>query len=106
MIPQIAPTQLKARLDAGENIFLLDVREANEREICSIGGELIPRGTVSQNLERIPKDQEVVVYCRSGGRSQAVAQELVSIHGYTRVSNLSGGMLRWSDEVDPSVQKY
>jgi len=105
-IPQITPSQLKARLDAGEQLFLLDVREPSEREICSIGGELIPKATVSANLDKVPKDQEVVVYCRSGGRSQAVAQELVSLHGYTKVSNLAGGMLRWADEVDPSMQRY
>ncbi len=106
VIPQITPTELKQRLDAGEDLFLLDVREPHEREICSIGGELIPKGSVAQNLGRIPRDKEVVVYCRSGGRSQAVAQELKGLFGYERVINLAGGVLRWSDEVDPSVVKY
>lgn len=105
-IPQLSPKDLKARLDAGEDLFLLDVRELHERDICNIGGELIPKDTVAQNLARIPRDKEVVVYCRSGGRSNWVAQELVSRHGYTQVSNLAGGMLRWSDDVDPSVTKY
>ena len=105
-IPQVAPKELKARMDAGEDLFLLDVREPHEREICNIGGELIPKDTVAQNLERIPKDREVVVYCRSGGRSDWIARELVGRHGYTKVSNLAGGMLRWSDDVDPSFKKY
>jgi len=105
-IPQITPQQLKARLDAGEDLFLLDVRELHERDICNIGGELIPKDTVAHNLDRIPKDKEIVVYCRSGGRSDWVARELVGRHGYARVSNLAGGMLRWSDDVDPSAQKY
>ena len=105
-IPQITPQELKARLDAGEDIFLLDVRELHERDICNIGGELIPKDTVVQNLQRIPKDKEVVVYCRSGGRSDWVARELVGRHGYATVSNLAGGMLLWSDDVDPSFKKY
>jgi rhodanese-related sulfurtransferase len=106
MIPQITPKQLKARLDAGEDLFLLDVREVHERDICNIGGELIPKDAVSNSLDRIPKDKEVVVYCRSGGRSDWVARELVGRHGFTKVANLAGGMLRWSDEVDPSMKKY
>jgi rhodanese-related sulfurtransferase len=104
-IQQITPIELKARLDAGEDLFLLDVREQNEREICNIGGELIPKDTVVDNLERLPKDKEIVVYCRSGGRSQWVAEQLRS-HGFERLFNLAGGMLRWSDDVDPSVRKY
>jgi adenylyltransferase/sulfurtransferase len=106
IIQQITPKELKARMDAGEDLFLLDVREPHERDICNIGGELIPKDTVTQHLEKIPKDKEVVVYCRSGGRSDWIAQELVGRHGYTKVSNLAGGMLRWSDDVDPSFKKY
>lgn len=105
-VAQITPIELKARLDRGDTIFLLDVREPSERDICNIGGELIPKGTVSQNLDRLPRDTEIVVYCRSGGRSQAVAQELKMQHGFQNVSNLSGGMLRWSDDVDPKMSKY
>ena len=106
MIPQITPTELKQRLDRGEDLFLLDVREPSERAICNIGGEIIPKDIVAQNLERLPRDKEIVVYCRSGGRSQAVAQELRIKHGFQNVSNLAGGMLRWSDDVDPSMCKY
>jgi rhodanese-related sulfurtransferase len=106
MIPQITPTELKQRLDRGDDLFLLDVREPHEREICTIGGELIPKGEVGLHIDRLPRDKEIVVYCRSGGRSQAVAQELYINHGFRNVSNLSGGVLRWSDDVDPSVTKY
>lgn len=105
-IPQISPQELKQRLDRGDDIFLLDVREPHERDICNIGGELIPKATVASHVAKIPRDKEVIVYCRSGGRSQAVAQELKNQHGFTQVVNLAGGMLRWSDDVDPSVTKY
>jgi adenylyltransferase/sulfurtransferase len=106
VVPQITPQQLKARLDAGEDLFLLDVRELHERDICNIGGELIPKDTVANNLDRIPQGKEIVVYCRSGGRSDWVARELVGRHGFSKVSNLAGGMLRWSDDVDPTMKKY
>lgn len=105
-IPQITPKELKARMDRGDELFLLDVRELHERDICNIGGELIPKDTVAANLSRIPRDKEVVVYCRSGGRSQAIAQALKGQHGYEHVANLAGGMLRWSDDVDPTSPKY
>ena len=105
-VPQMTPQELKARLDAGDDIYLLDVRELHERDICNIGGELIPMGTVAANLARIPKDKDVIVYCRSGGRSDRIAQELVRLHGYTKVANLAGGMLRWSDDIDPTMRKY
>jgi adenylyltransferase/sulfurtransferase len=105
-IPQITPLELKQRLERGDDLFLLDVREPHEREICHIGGELIPKDTVLANLAKLPRDKEIVVYCRSGGRSQAIAQNLKTGHGFTKVINLAGGVLRWSDEVDARVVKY
>ena len=106
MIPQMTTKELHERLQAGEDLFLLDVRELDERDICNIGGELIPKDTVADHLDRIPRDKEVVVYCRSGGRSNWVAQLLTQRFGYTKVANLAGGMLRWSDDVDSSMRKY
>ena len=105
-IKQISLKDLKARLDAGEALVLIDVREPSEREICHIGGELIPKDTVAQHLDKIPKEGDVIVYCRSGGRSQFAIQELQSKFGYQNLINLAGGVLRWSDEVDSSVTKY
>ena len=106
MVKQITPKELKARLDAGENLPLIDVREPDEREICHIGGQLIPKATVTAHLDQIPREGDVVIYCRSGGRSQMVAQELETRHGYTNLINLVGGVLRWSDEVYQTVTKY
>lgn len=105
-ILQITPRELKQRIDQGDDIFLLDVREPHERAVCNIGGELIPKNTVHEHLTRIPRDKEVVVYCRSGGRSQAVAEDLKMRYGFNHVLNLMGGMLRWSDDVDPTITKY
>jgi adenylyltransferase/sulfurtransferase len=104
-IPQMSVKELKQRRDAGEEIFLLDVREPYEYQIAQIGGTLIPQNDVPQRLGEIPRDREVVVQCRSGARSQRIA-ELLAQSGYTNVTNLAGGILAWADEIDPTVQKY
>ena len=104
-IAQITVKELKARRDAGEDVFLLDVREPYEYQIAQIGGTLIPQNDVPNRLAEIPRDREIVVQCRSGARSQRIA-ELLKQSGYTQVVNLAGGILAWSDEIDPAVQKY
>ncbi len=104
-IPQLTVKELKARRDAGEDIFLLDVREPYEVQIAQIGGTVIPQNDVPNRLAEIPRDREIVVHCRSGARSQRIA-EFLKQSGYTNVVNLAGGILAWSDEIDPAVQKY
>src|SRR5580692_5500815 len=104
-IPQMSVKDLKQRIDAGEDVFILDVREPYEYQIAQIGGKLIPQNDVPQRLADIPRDREIVVQCRSGARSQKIA-EFLKQSGYTQVVNLAGGILAWSDEIDPSVQKY
>jgi len=104
-IPQLSVKDLKKRMDAGENLFILDVREPFEYQIANIGGKLIPQGEVPQRLAEIDRDREIIVQCKSGGRSQRIA-ELLKQSGYPKVANLSGGILAWSDQIDPSVPKY
>jgi adenylyltransferase/sulfurtransferase len=104
-IPQLTVKELKRRIDAGEDIQLIDVREPYEYQIAQIGGKLIPQNDVPQRLAEIDRDREVIVQCRSGARSQRIA-EFLKQSGYTRVANLAGGILAWSDEIDPKVQKY
>ena len=104
-IPQLSVKELKRRRDAGENVYLLDVREPYEYQIAQIGGTLIPQNDVPNRLAEIPRDREIIVHCRSGARSQKIA-ELLRQSGYSQVSNLAGGILAWSDEIDPKVQKY
>jgi len=104
-IPQMTVKELKQRIDTGEDVFLLDVREPYEYQIAQIGGKLIPQNDVPQRLAEIPRDREIVVQCRSGARSQKIA-EFLKQSGYTTVANLAGGILAWSDEIDPKVQKY
>jgi sulfur-carrier protein adenylyltransferase/sulfurtransferase len=104
-VPQITVAELKRRIDAGEAPFILDVREPFEYQIANIGGKLIPQGEVPQRLSEIDRGREIVVQCKSGGRSQRVA-EFLKQSGYPDVVNLAGGILAWSSEIDASVPKY
>jgi adenylyltransferase/sulfurtransferase len=104
-IPQVSPKDLKKRIDAGENLFILDVREPFEYQIANIGGVLIPQNDVAQRIGEIDRNREIVVQCKSGGRSQRIAEYLKQ-SGFPTVSNLAGGIVAWSDEVDPKVPKY
>ncbi len=105
-IPHITVTGLKERLDRGDPVRIIDVREPHEWDICHIeGAELIPLGTLPDNIDRLDTGQEIVVHCRSGARS-AQAVELLRETGFRNVYNLTGGILAWSDEVDPSLPKY
>ena len=98
--------ELKRKIDAQEDFFLLDVREPNEFKIGRIpGSTLIPLGEVPQRVNEIPRDKEIVVHCKMGGRS-AKAAAFLRTQGYTNVKNLKGGILDWSDKIDPSVPKY
>src|SRR5271157_1479685 len=104
-IPQLAVKELKRRIDAGEDVYILDVREPYEYRIAQIGGKLIPHTDVPNRLAEIDRNREVIVQCRSGVRSQHVA-EFLKQQGYPRVVNLAGGILAWADEIDPKMQKY
>jgi sulfur-carrier protein adenylyltransferase/sulfurtransferase len=104
-IPQMTVKELKQRLDAGEDLLVLDVREPYEYQIANIGGKLIPQNDVPQRLAEIDRDREIVVQCRTGARSQRIA-EFLQQSGYPKVANLAGGIHAWSDEIDPSIPKY
>ncbi|MGA2438937.1 MAG: molybdopterin-synthase adenylyltransferase MoeB [Acidobacteriaceae bacterium] len=106
-IPQISVQELKKKLDAKEDFFLLDVREPHEAKIVNIGAPLIPLGELAKRLDELApqKDREIVVHCKSGGRSQKAAQ-LLKNAGFTHVENLAGGILAWADKIDPTMPKY
>jgi adenylyltransferase/sulfurtransferase len=103
---ELSVTELKQMQDKGEAFTLIDVREPYEAEICHINGTLIPMGEVLDRLSEIPKEGKVVMHCRSGGRSGTVIQVLEEEHGYTNLYNLSGGILAWSAQIDPSLPSY
>jgi adenylyltransferase/sulfurtransferase len=104
-IPQMTVQELKQRRDLGDDLFVLDVREPYEYQIANIGGTLIPQNEVPLRLAEIDRNREIVVQCRSGGRSQRIA-EFLAQQGYANVKNLAGGILAWADAIDPKIMKY
>jgi adenylyltransferase/sulfurtransferase len=98
--------QLKEKIDRGDKFTLIDVREPHEFQIGRIpGSTLIPLGELPKRLSELDPNAEIVAHCRSGARSQK-AVDLLKQHGFKNVRNMTGGILAWSDKVDPSVPKY
>lgn len=104
-IPQMSVTELKQRLDKKDNLFVLDVREPFEYQIANLGATLIPLGELPNRLGELDKNREIVVHCKTGGRSQR-ASELLAQNGFKNVWNLAGGITGWANDIDPSVPKY
>lgn len=105
---EITVTELKKRLDAGEKLVLLDIREPHELAICTLDKTTahIPMGDLMERLDELEpyRNQDIVVYCRSGNRSDSCA-EFLRDQGFAGL-NLTGGIIAWSNEIDSSVQKY
>ncbi len=104
-VPEIEPKELKQRLDRGEDVFILDVREPHEFQICNLNGYLIPLGDLPKRAHELDSAREIVAHCRSGKRS-AEAVDFLRKAGFRKIWNLKGGILAWSDQVDPSLPKY
>ncbi|HTO77396.1 MAG TPA: rhodanese-like domain-containing protein [Thermoanaerobaculia bacterium] len=105
-VPQVSVEELKQRLDRGEKPLLLDVREPHEYALSDLPGAIkVPLQTLPRNLERVPKDRDLVVYCRSGGRSANAVQFLRQM-GYEKAVNLAGGINAWAERIDPNLRKY
>jgi molybdopterin/thiamine biosynthesis adenylyltransferase/rhodanese-related sulfurtransferase len=104
-VPEITPRELKSRLDRGDDVFILDVREPHEYQICNLRGHLIPLGELPRRVHELDSSREIVAHCRSGKRS-ADAVDFLRKAGFRKIWNLKGGILAWSDEVDPTVPKY
>ncbi len=102
---EISVEELKRRLDAKEDVFILDVREPHEYQICNLSGHLIPLNDLPKRINELDPDQEMVVHCKMGGRS-AKAVEFLHKSGFTKAKNLTGGILAWSEKIDPKVPKY
>jgi adenylyltransferase/sulfurtransferase len=105
-VVEITPRELAARLLEAADIDLIDVREPGEWAIAHLhGARLVPLGTLGAVLDTLDRSREIVVMCRSGQRSASAALQLQAA-GFRKVKNLAGGILRWSDEVDPTVPRY
>ncbi len=105
-MPNITPTQVKSRLDSGEALVILDIREEWEVETAALAGVLhIPMDNLPAEVERLPKESPLVIMCHHGNRGEQVAWWLMA-QGYTNILNMMGGINQWSSEVDPAVPTY
>ena len=103
---EITPADVKARLEQGEKLVLIDVREPWEYALCRIeGAKHVPLGTLAASLETVPDVDEVICYCHHGMRSLDAAAWL-RFHGIERAKSLAGGIERWSIEIDPKIPRY
>jgi len=104
-VPEMQVEELKRRLDKGDDLYVLDVREPHEYQICNIGGHLIPLGDLPKRVNELDSSREIVAHCRSGVRS-AKAVGFLQQAGFKKVHNLAGGILAWADRIDPKMPKY
>jgi rhodanese-related sulfurtransferase len=105
-VPEITPLELKGRLDAGESLTVLDVREPWECAIARVAGALnIPLNEIPSRLNELDRAAELVVMCKAGGRSRRAA-EFLSKQGFSRIANLAGGIDAWTRDIDPSLDSY
>ena len=106
LVPQISVSEVKARLDAGEDLLILDVRDPHEWEIAAIDGTLrIPLGDLLEHMGEIDQAREIVVHCKTGPRSTKAIRVLKQ-HGYSKLINMQGGITAWAEEIDPSMPTY
>lgn len=106
MIAQIKPKELEKKLEAKDDIQILDVRENKERAICSIGGKHIPLGELGDRADELDCEKETIVYCKMGGRSQQACEYLKEVKNFKNIQNLAGGILAYQEEVDSSLERY
>jgi sulfur-carrier protein adenylyltransferase/sulfurtransferase len=102
---EMDPEELKRRLDAGEDILVLDVREPHEYQYCNLGGELIPLGELPRRYLELDPSREMVALCHAGQRS-ARAVAFLRQQGFSKVRNLRGGIAAWADRIDPAMPRY
>jgi len=100
----IAAQSLKQKLDEGQVLFLLDIRENYERAVCAIPSHHIPMAEVCERLNELPANQEIVVICRSGKRAEALSNLLEKDFGYAGLHVLEGGILAWAEQIDQTLE--
>lgn len=103
---EVTVQELKKLMDSNADFQLIDVREPHEYDICNLNGELIPMSDIPNNVDKISKDKQVVIHCRSGKRSGDMLLWLEKNHGFTNLYNLKGGILAWAKDIDPEFPTY
>lgn len=105
-IKQATPHDIKQRIDAGDDLLLIDVREPDELRIASVeGAHAYPMSQAMSWIDDLPRDRELVIMCHHGSRSMQVASALAQ-RGHTNLTNMQGGIDAWSQQVDPSIRRY
>jgi adenylyltransferase/sulfurtransferase len=104
-VPSISVEELKKKLDAKADIFILDVREPHEYQICNLQGYLIPVGDLPKRVSELDSSREIIAHCKMGGRS-AKAVNFLRRSGFKKVYNLTGGITEWAEKIDPKMPKY
>lgn len=104
---KILPLELKKLMDLDDDSYqLIDIRDEYEYDICCIGGEKINMYSIIDNLDKLSKEKKVIIYCRTGSRSSNVVNLLDKSYSFQNVYNLEGGIMKWRDDVDQTINKY
>jgi adenylyltransferase/sulfurtransferase len=106
LMKEITVQELQTLKESGADFQLIDVREPNEFDICDLGGELIPMGEIPSHIDKISKNKQVVIHCRSGKRSGDIVNWLEKNHNFENLYNLKGGILAWAREIDSDMPTY
>lgn len=103
----ISPVQLKELIDSSNNDFqLIDIRDEYEFDICCIGGEKINMYSITDSLDKLSRKKKIIIYCRTGSRSATIVSLLEKNFSFKNVYNLDGGIMKWRQDVDPSIKEY
>ena len=103
----ISPIQLKELIESSNNDFqLIDIRDEYELDICCIGGEKINMYSITDNLDKLSREKKIIIYCRTGSRSATIVSLLEKNFSFKNVYNLDGGIMKWRQDVDPSIKEY
>ena len=103
---EISVQELKELQDSGADYQLIDVREPHEYDICNLNGELIPQGDIPSSVDKIDRNKQVIIHCRSGARSGNMVQWLEKNHKFENLYNLKGGILAWAQEIAEDMPTY
>ena len=103
----ISPVHLKELIDSSNNDFqLIDIRDEYEFDICCIGGEKINMYSITDSLDKLSREKKIIIYCRTGSRSATIVSLLEKNFSFKNVYNLDGGIMKWRQDVDPSIKEY
>jgi rhodanese-related sulfurtransferase len=103
---EISPAELKAKLDSGEDLQVIDIREPHEYDSGNIGADHIPMGQVMDRLDEIKRDRPVVIHCKSGKRATAMIHSLETQESFENILHLKGGILAWKEQIDKDITVY